>query len=145
VEGVELATSGAKRVKRRMRNPLGHRDVDVTATPYSFSPTLCLARLLLSRIGPVCNRITPHPPIRTEIRCPLYIKSALVPPLRRGPFPHQINAKSRYIRRRINCRLGAGAGIIMRISVYGKGSSTTPRPSATAQRELLDSVDFFKK
>ena len=75
--------------------------------------------------GPGCNTVTelpqPPPPIWTEIRCPLYIKSALIPPLRRGPFPHQINAKSRYIRRRINCRLGGGAGIIMRISVLLEG------------------------
>jgi hypothetical protein len=31
---------------------------------------------LLLRGG--CDRITPHPPIRTEIRCPLYIKSTLI-------------------------------------------------------------------
>ncbi len=72
-------------------------------------------------LGPPCNRITPHPPIRTEIRCPIYIKSALIPPLRREPFSHQINAKLRYIRCRINCRLGGGAGIIMRISVLMEG------------------------
>ena len=84
----------------------------------------------IPRIGTKPRRLTerppetelpPHFPIRTEIRCPLYIKSTLIPPLRRGPFTHQINAKSRYIRRRINCRLGGGAGIIMRISVLLEG------------------------
>ena len=74
----------------------------------------------VSSLAP-CNRITPYPPIRTEIRCPLYIKSALIPPLRRGPFSHQINAKSRYIRRRINCRLGGGAWIIIEISALLEG------------------------
>jgi len=47
------------------------------------------------------ERITHTPSIRTELGCPFYkIRTRSTP--QRGPFPHQINPKSRYIRRRIS-------------------------------------------
>ncbi len=37
-------------------------------------------------VGPPVTEVPSQPPIRTEIRCPLYIKSALIPPLDGGLF-----------------------------------------------------------